>query len=643
MNQRTIADVLRVRVVRIAGSAAPRSCQPLAVARRAPVSGLLALLLVAPAWAQSGAGPSTPLAIMDASTDRTLARVSVAEVVLLGLDDEEAANARLAVTLARLSATQRSDMSEARLQFLLRRIPAEVARALEPFGWYSPAVDVRREPLRDGVRIVVAIDRGEPLLVETLTADIDGAARDDRFVMRELPRLRPRVGERFVHSHYEAGTLRVDRKLAERGYFLAQRKASRVEVRRAARRADVRLRWDSGPRHAMGEARFGPNQFRPGLLEPLVDWAPGDTFHRNRLLRLQRRLAQLDYFALIDVVPMEDEAGADLRVPIEVTTTPAKRTSYTAAISVGSDTGVGARGGMNRRWVNDRGHKWLADAEWSQRRSGLSTQYRVPALRWLPGWWSGELAYLEEDPQDALGYERVALSGAWLGQRDPWALSGRLVFAEETTRPRLRRAGVDTTQTLLYPEFSATRRQTDDLLAPDQAQQMTATLRGGLIDAGGNRHRFAQFELRAYGLKTIDDAQRLILRGELGSTAFGGSLDALAFPTSLRYFAGGDRSIRGYGYREVGPRVEGEVVGGLHRIVASAEYQYFVTETWGAAVFVDAGDAFNARRDFDPKIGVGLGARWRSPVGLVGVDVAQGLDEAAGGGTRLHISFGVGF
>jgi translocation and assembly module TamA len=617
MSARTITGAPRARVVRFAT--------------------LLALGLVlagiAPAAAQRAEVPA----------DRSLPPVSVLEVSLLGLDDEEAANARLAMTLARLSPKQRSGLSEARLQFLLRRAPAEVARALEPFGWYSPSVDVRREPVRGGVRVVVTVDRGEALVLKTMDADIDGAARDDRFVMRELPKLRPRVGERFVHSAYEAGKLRVERKLAERGYFQAQRKEGRVEVRRAAKSAEVRLRWASGPRHAMGEARFGANAFRPGLLEPLVDWAPGDSFHRNRLLRLQRRMAQLDYFALIDVVPLEDEAGADLRVPIEITTTPAKRTTYTAAVSVGTDTGLGLRGGLNRRWVNDRGHKWLADAEWSQRRSGLSTQYRIPSLRALPGWWSSELATLEEDPQDALGYERVSLSGGWQGQRDPWTLSGRLVFAEETTRPRQRRVDLDATQTLLYPELSATWRQIDDPLAPEEALQATAMLRGGLIEAGGNRRRFAQLELGAHWLKAIDDAQRLILRAELGTTAFGGSLESLEFPTSLRYFAGGDRSIRGYGYREVGPRFEGEVIGGLHRIVASAEYQYFFTESWGVAAFVDAGDAFNTRRGFDPKVGAGLGARWRSPVGLVGVDVAQGLDKDAGGGTRLHISFGAGF
>ena len=620
-----------------------------------PFALLAVFSCTTPALAQDAA-PSTPIPVAtpaeqaepppvdlaDVPADRELPRVSVVDVDLEGLDDDETRNARIATTLLRLTPKQRSDMSEARLQFLLRRIPAEVGKALEPFGWYSPEVEVRREPLRDGVRIVIDVDPGEPVRVKTFDADIDGEAREDRFVMRELPKMEPDVGDRFVHADYEAGKARVDRKLAERGYFRAKRTANRVEVRRAAKSADVTLRWDSGPRFKMGEARFGENQFRPGLLEPLVDWEPGDTFHRNRLLRLQRRIAQLDYFALIDVVPDEDAVGDDLQVPIDITTTPARRTSYTGAVSFGSDTGVGVRGSLNRRWVNDRGHKWLADAEWSQRRSGASTQYRVPSLRWMPGWWSGEAAFLREEPKDALGFDRSSLRAGWQGQREPWTLSGGLVFARETTRSRLTGAA-EATQTLFYPEASVAWREVDDPLWPEDALQVTATLRGGLIETRGERESFAQIDVGAQWLKSIDDAQRVILRADLGTTAYDGDPRDLDFPISLRYFAGGDRSIRGYVWRGVGPRFEGEVIGGLHRVVASAEYQYFFDEQWGAAVFVDAGDAFNETSEFDPKIGVGIGARWRSPVGLVGVDVAQGLDEDAGGGTRLHISFGVGF
>ena len=570
-------------------------------------------------------------------------RIRVVDITLAGLPDEEAANARLGMTLARLSVKQRSDLSEARLQFLLRRIPGEVTKALEPFGWYSPVVDVRREPARDGVRIRVSVDPGEPVRVKTLDADITGEARDDRFVMRELPKLEPDVGERFVHLDYEASKFRVERKLADRGYFEAKRTTARVAVSRAGKTADVLLRWESGPRHAMGEARFAANQFRPGLLPPLVDWTEGEPYHRNKLDRLRARLAQLDYFALVEVVPAEDGKGDALRVPIDITTTPAKRTAYTAALRFGSDTGVGVRGSMNRRWVNDRGHKWLSDFEWSQRRSGLTTQYRIPSLRRLPGWWGTRVEYLAEDPESALGYERLGLGAGWQGRRDPITLSGRVVFAEERTKLLRRDRFPDARQTMLYPELTATYRRVEDPLNPDDSLQLTVALRAGVIEAASNRQRFAQLEIGAQWLHGLGDSQAVILRGEAATTAYDGSLESLAFPASLRYFAGGDRSIRGYGYREIGPRFEGETLGGLHRIVASAEYQYFFTEEWGAAVFVDAGDVFNTRRGFDPKIGMGVGARWRSPVGLVGVDVAQGLDKAAGGGTRLHLSFGVGF
>lgn len=590
---------------------------------------------------------TSPLRAEDASAraeaDAPPPRVSVVGITLDGLPDAEAANARLAMTLARLSAKQRSDLSEARLQFLLRRIPAEIGKALEPFGWYSPVVDVRREPARDGVRIRVSVDLGEPVRVKSFDADLTGEARDDRFVMRELPKLKPAVGERFVHLDYEASKFRVERKLADRGYFEAKRTTARVAVSRSGKTADVLLRWESGPRHAMGEARFAANQFRPGLLQPLVDWRTDEPYHRNKLDRLQARLSALDYFALVEVVPAEDRDGDALRVPIDITTTPAKRTAYTAALRFGSDTGAGLRASMNRRWVNDRGHKWLSDFEWSQRLSGFSTQYRIPSLRRLPGWWGGRIEYLSEEPQSALGYERVGLGVGWQGRRDPYTLSGRLVFAEERTKRLRRDRFPDARQTMLYPEVAATYRRVDDPLDPEDSLQLTVALRGGVIEAASSRERFAQVEVGAQWLHTIGDSQAVMLRADAATTAYGGTLESLAFPTSLRYFAGGDRSIRGYGYREVGPRFEGETLGGLHRIVASAEYQYFFTAEWGAAVFVDAGDVFNRRDAFEPKVGVGVGARWRSPVGLVGVDVAQGLDDAAGGGTRLHISFGVGF
>jgi translocation and assembly module TamA len=502
-------------------------------------------------------------------------------------------------------------------------------------------VEVHRQPEARGLRVVVAVQPGEPVTVAKVDVRIDGPARDDRFVTRELGKLVTREGKRLVHAEYEADKARIDRKLAERGYFQAKRLVTRVEVQRAAKRAEVQWHWTSGPRHALGSVRFAENAFAPGLLAPLVDWRPGEPFHRNRLSRLQQRLAQLDYFAMVEVGPADEAVGDDLQVPIDVLTTPARRTTYTGALSVGSDSGIGLRAGFNRRWINARGHKLLGDAEWSQVRSALSGQYRIPSFRGLPGWITTEASAVDEGQAGVLGFERRTLRLGWRGQREPWTLAADLVAARESPRSRTRI--FTNAQRLAYPEFTLQYREVDDPVAPEAGLQWRGVLRFGAIDALLQRRRFVQLTLGAQWLQAFGARDRLLLRADAGTTSLDGTRPFSAFPTSLRYFAGGDRSIRGYGYREIGPRFAGEVLGGLHLLTASAEFQHDLDDTWGLAAFVDGGDAVNARRDYDPKLGVGVGLRWRSPVGLVAIDVARGLDREAGGGTRLHLGFGVAF
>jgi translocation and assembly module TamA len=617
-------------------------------------SGVFALLilpcLAGFPCARAAAPEAGTLAALAAPADGALAAATVPTapavraVLVRGLPEAEAANVRAALGLARLDEAQLARLSPARLEFLLRRIPAEAARALEPFGHYAARTEVRREPYRDGLRIVVEVDPGEPVRVVAVDVRMDGAAGEDRFIRRELERLRPRIGEVFVHADYEAGKRRIERRLAERGYLAAQRQVARVEVDRIGRSATIRLHWDSGPRHALGEARFSPGVLRPGRLDPLVDWTPGAPFHQARLERLQQRLVQLDYFALVEVVPDEEAIGPDLQVPIDIRTTPAKRTRYSAALSLGSDSGLGLRGGVDRRWVNDAGHKWRADAEASARRHAASTQYRIPALHGLPGWYAAEAAWREERPEDALGFQRRDLRFGWQGRREPWSAAAAVVVAREDGRSRLRGGAFDgARQTLLYPEFNLAHRRFDEQAVAADGGQWSATLRGGWIEARGQRQRFAQVEGAAQWRTGSEARHGWIARVALAATAFDGDPESPEFPASLRYFAGGDRSLRGYGYREVGPRLGGEVVGGLHRVEASLEHQFFPWEQWGIALFADAGDAFNTAAAFDPKVGVGIGLRWRSPVGPVGLDFARGLDTATGGGPRLHLAFGMAF
>ena len=178
----------------------------------------------------------------------------------------------------------------------------------------------------------------------------------------------------------------------------------------------------------------------------------------------------------------------------------------------------------------------------------------------------------------------------------------------------------------------------DGMARPSAGDMRGWLLRGELrLGAGafGSQTQFAQLIVDAKWIRGLGESSRLLVRGQLGRTMTD-EFDEL--PPSLRFYAGGDRSIRGYGYQEVGPRLRGQVIGGKNLLTGSAEFEHMFTPEWGAAVFVDAGDAFTST-DFRARAGIGAGVRWRSPVGLVRLDVAHGIDDADSA-VQFHINIG---
>ena len=195
-----------------------------------------------------------------------------------------------------------------------------------------------------------------------------------------------------------------------------------------------------------------------------------------------------------------------------------------------------------------------------------------------------------------------------------------------------------------FPSLRAEYIDVDNRLDPRRGIGGSLTLRGAPAVLGSDAS-FAQLHARASWYRGFGQTGRLIVRGELGRTFTDEVVD---LAPSLRFYAGGDRSIRGYQWREVGPRLEDErgrgvfAFGAENVITASVEYEhYFGGGPWGMAAFVDSGSAFNGRRP-DWHTGVGLGARWRSPVGPVRLDIGRGLDDPDSAFT-IHLNLGADF
>lgn len=591
--------------------------------------------------------------------------ITVTRVDVSGLDNElMAQNVRVSLSL---SDSVGKNLSGRRLAYLLREAEAETREALEPFGYYSPTIVIQRsdrsrpegaeaEPSartaaaasaegddQRTLSISIRVEPGTPVRVREWKVGIEGEANDDTSVYGALAGFAPRKGEVLDHTLYEASKSKVSRTLAGRGYFDADFAAHRVEVTRADNAADIDLRWTSGARYALGEATFSQTPktiIRDELLQKLVGWTPGEAYDDLELERLRRSLVALDYFGLVEILPQPENAK-DKVVPVQVNLTPAPRSIYTAGVNYGTRSGAGFSLGMERRYLNTRGHKALAQLDYANKRKAATVQYRVPAFAWLDGWYTASLQVADEQT-DSLDTRRLEFVASRSGQfNDHLNLVASMhVLRERWSYFTLNKPTLEYQYaSFAFPSLRAEYIDVDDRLAPRRGAGGTLTLRGGKGGTDGDA-TFAQLHASAQWFHGFDADSRLIVRGEAGHTF---TNELLALPPSLRYYAGGDRSVRGYGWREIGPRIRNSVgesyaLGAANVVTASIEYEHYFKGPWGAAVFVDSGSAFDGKRP-DMHTGVGIGLRWRSPVGPVRIDIGRGLKSPDSPFT-LHLNIG---
>ncbi|HEX5755104.1 MAG TPA: BamA/TamA family outer membrane protein, partial [Arenimonas sp.] len=487
------------------------------------------------------------------------AALTLKDVQVVGVDGDARRNIELALSLSRIPPTQL--LSEQRLAYLLGEAPEQARQALQPLGYYLAEVEVDSRRVGDAVSVRVQVRTGPPVRVQQLGLGIDGPGGEDPVLRRQLARFAPGRGEVLHHGRYEASKTAIERQLAARGYFAATRSQARVEVEPAAGRADIALRWSSGERYRIGAVQFEGNPFRPGLLEALVDWPDNSAFDEERLLQLQRRLFDLDYFSAVEVRALPEQDDGLVR-PVLVDLLPAKRSRYRAGLRYGSDTGAGINAGYERRWLNTRGHKWASELAISERLQEVGSQYRIPAFA-RGGWYSLQ-AGLRDERLPELHTRLLQLVGNRSGRWRDWQWLAGLHWQRE----RYPGDGLDPDfryVTLVYPALSLQWSRSDDPLYPRRGRAVSAELRGGSHVLGSDVD-FVQLRVEGRWLQPLGERYRLLLRAEAGTT---GSDNFADLPPSLRFFAGGDRSVRGYGYKRIGLAADEGPGGGRHLLVGS--------------------------------------------------------------------------
>ena len=532
----------------------------------------------------------------------------------------------------------RDALAPVRFRQLLAATPAAVRAELESYGYYSAEVLATTRDTSAPWTVLIRIDPGPAVTVATHDLKVQGPGERSRGLRRALAAFAPAPGDRLDHVQYEASKRRVEDIFRRLGYFDARTSERSVTVDPEAGVARITLHWDSGPRYRFGEITISGSQIDPAVIGRFAGFKPGRAFNQDVLIAFQEALAGSGYFSRIDVTA-DPEAARELQVPIKAELAPALRTRYSGGIGVDADYGAGVRAGMRRRWVNRAGHAFDLETEIAQKRNLLSFEYRIPWLRNAQSFYQIGLVLADEDTE-AVQSRSTHLSASAVTPWNEWALRLSLNalssdFVTGQTRdipPQTVRSRVD----VLYPEIAVERVFARNRIRPRDGASLRLRLRGS-VEGAGSDVEFLQTDLEARWIIGLGDVSRLLLRGQLGYTEVS---DVRRLPPELRFYAGGDSSVRGYDFRGIGERdAEDTPIGGENLVAASIEFERPFRPGWSWAVFADAGDAFNGTRP-DPRLGAGLGLRWLSPVGPVRVDLAHGFDEQSGRGVAVYLSAG---
>jgi translocation and assembly module TamA len=558
------------------------------------------------------------------------------DVDLEGLNDEmrEAVRATL-----QLNDYEKRDASAAELRSAFKDADEQIKRALEPFGYYN--VEVNKQLTGDaanGWKAKFAVTPGAPAVVRSARVEVHGEGAEQRRVKGALEGFEPKIGQRLDHATYEASKAVIDTSLRGAGYLDAKTTRRRVTVKPEEEAADVDLQWESGPRYKFGAVRFtGDAPFPDSFLQEFVPWRDDGYFNSEQVLNLQQRLVDADYFELVSVAPALDEKK-DGAVPIDVLLKRDERTVYSGEVYYSTDFGGGVRVGAARRWLNSKGHKADAQVEYSQRLQDAAVHYQIPRPGREDRSYDFGVAYRDEttDVSRSRNFQLAATRSEkrWHGFTRTIGLKflrGDFELGKDDDNLEFG------SSKLLFAEGTLSRRHMNDRIAPRKGYAFDVGLRLA-SDALVADTNIVQSWSRITWLIPQGETARIKLRGEVGAMSVG-NFDAL--PPDLRFFAGGDRSIRGFDYHEIGEvNDRGIIIGGKYLAVASAEYEYYFNESWGAAVFTDAGDAFSDR--FKLNLSAGVGLRWRSPLGPIRVDFGFPIQSAqpVTSSWRVHVLLG---
>ena len=545
-----------------------------------------------------------------------------------------------------------TDLDEAELARLIVLAERNVRNLVGTLGYFSPTITITREggtAVGPGQRptIVVAVEPGQATTVGPVAIDFAGDIAespdpDAQAQRAEIQRdWRLPTGQRFTQDAWDSAKTQALRDLVARRYPAGKLAGSLADVDAPEHSAALSLKLDSGPLYRLGPMQVsGVERYDPVLVPRLARLNAGAVYDQKQLTEAQQRLASSGYFdsAYIFVDPESDPQAA----PVQVQVREAKLQKIILGVGVTTDSGP--RASIEHTHLRVPGTNWRAVTKLQLEKKSPFAQTEWTSIPDEASWRWVALARTErvDDNELVTRSGRLRFGRTQAGERIDRNIYLQYDRASVSGSGQINSSAADIGDgSALTANYVWTGRYFDSLPFPSKGYGLGFELGAG--STMGTQHLpLTRAVGRWLGIVPLE-------RGRIAMRAEGGAVlakDSARIPGTLLFRTGGDTTVRGYGYRDIGIKLDNGVTGpGRYMAVGSVEYQRPMLRDgrpseWENTFFIDAGAVADSPKDMKPSIGIGTGVRWKSPIGPLQIDLAYGEKAKQ---LRLHVSVGFVF
>jgi len=553
-------------------------------------------------------------------------------VELQGLSGKLEKNVRASLSL--LQPTAATDVVQLPIETLHQRAPREIELALQPFGYYQSDIEATLHQRAPNHWIAhYKIQLKPPIRIGHHHFQLTGPGQSNLALQSLLKDFAPQPGKRLQHAVYEKSKNTLLSAAIHQGYLQARFTQHKIEIDLEQQQANITLTLDTGPLHYFGPVSFANTVLAPSLLQRYPPFKPGERYDPKKILDFEHALAHSNFFSEINVQPQLE--AVEQHIPVKVTVKELKANNYLTGIGFDTNTGLRLRLGWEQRRLNQWGHQLKSNFKLSSKDLLTQANYLIPGKQPITDQYRISTVYANEKYHDNLS-KRFKLGASESRTLTHFERTLGLSFLAESFKEE--QASHWDSSKFILPSIQLRRLKSDHLSDPHQGYRLQLTLRGAMDLLFHTRH-FAQVDLEYRWLKPISKAGSLLLRSELGATF---PRDIQNLPLSLRFFAGGDQSLRGFKYRSLPKNHDqpgvSHVAGGAYLLLGSIEYEHQIKGPFSLATFIDGGNALNHWQE-PLQASLGLGVRWHTPIGPLRVDIAYPITQSHLG-WRVHINFG---